>query len=435
MNKYSSDEKPADRRIGGREIYVLRPPSQSWDGWWWVYAPLARASTLMRDSEVQDLEAATRGAGTVNARKRLVELSEDTRTRSNAKRGLRRLMLVPTAACNFNCRYCFAVAGHSADQLSETMGRSAIDYYLGHSVPGAPLTICFLGGGEPTLVLPLIDRLLDYAELRNNGERPCQFSIVTNGSGNVEDLIDVSFRHKVSIGFSFDILKDAQERDRGHYELVAKNLRALLTAGIEVSIKTTITPDTAPFMSEMVRITVLSWPSVNSIHMEPVLAPAMYSDTEKLRAFYQAFITGWFEASTVAKKYGINLGNSLSAHTRLLLDRFCDGTFLVGPRGILSACEFVSSPQDPGFVDVELGHVDRNGKMMLDGTGHIASQGRRFSCERCFAKWHCAGGCGHRRLVLGATLDSETCRFTREFMARTLFSRFEETMRIVMKQK
>lgn len=423
-----------DRRIQGHEIYVLRPPVEPWDGRWWVYAPLARASTLMRDSELKELEAAATGGGSANAKQRLAELSEDTRRKSNVKSGLKRLLLVPTAACNFNCRYCFAAAGHSKDELSEPMGRAAIDYYIDHAAPETPLSICFLGGGEPTLALPMIDRLLDYAEHRNKDARPCQFSIVTNGSGNVDALVAVSLRHKVSVGFSFDIIKDAQERDRGHYDLVESNLRNMLAAGLEVVLKATITPDTAPLMADMVRTTAKNWPGVGTIHMEPVLAAAMYPDPQKLRAFYQHFTVGWFEAYEVAKILGLQLANSLSAHTRSLLDRYCDGAFLVGPTGVVTACEFVSSPRDPGFADAVLGRVDTNGCITLTGTGRVASRGRHSHCEGCFAKWHCAGGCGHRRLVLGDVLEAETCRFTREFMARILFARFEEAMHSFMER-
>lgn len=421
--------KVSDRRVGKFEIYVLSPPMRRWRGWWWVYAPLARASILLKNSELRELEKAARGGGKEESRRLLAELSADVRHATGPTSGIQRLLLVPTAACNFHCNYCFSAAGHSFATLSENAGKAAIDYYLAHSAPNTPLDIAFLGGGEPTLELPLADRLLDYAELHNAAARPCRFSIVTNGGGNVVALIGFALRHKASIGFSFDILRAAQERNRGHYDCVEKNLRALLSAGVSIDIKATITPDTTSMMEEMIRETGKKWPSISSVQMEPVLSTALYTQAKDLRAFYSAFTTGWFRARKIAKKVGVRLGNSLAMHARLLLDRYCNGTFLVGPNGVVTACEFVSSPKDPGFEDVLLGRANTNGRLVLDGTGTVASRGKRPGCEMCFAKWHCAGGCGHRRLILGEELDTETCRFTRRFLARVLFTRMEEALR------
>ena len=377
MNTRLVKYHPADRRLGTGEIYALRPPSRRWRGWWWVYAPLARASTLVDDSGLRSLETAARGKGDTQSKHLLEELSREERPASDAGVTFRRLLLVPTAACNFRCRYCFAAAGHSGAMLSEADGCVAIDHYLAHSPPEAPVDICFLGGGDPSLALPLANRLLEHAEWRNNGTRPCSFSFVTHGGGNAQALAAFALRHKVSVGISFDILPEIQERNRGHYALVEANLRALLGDGVEVGLKTTITPDATPLMERMVRETAARWPGVSYLQMEPVLAPDMYPTPLSLRTFYRTFVSGWFKALRTAKKLGVGLGSSFSAHSRLLLNRFCDGSLLIAPNGVVSACEFVSAPQDPGFGDALLGRVTKGGSLVLDGPGGVASKGRR----------------------------------------------------------
>jgi uncharacterized protein len=90
------------------------------------------------------------------------------------------LTIAPTLACNFSCDYCFE--SQSAVRMSEQTQRALLDFADYHLEEASKLLVCWFGG-EPTLCLPIIERLqtelLEIAERHNAQMEPT--SLITNG--------------------------------------------------------------------------------------------------------------------------------------------------------------------------------------------------------------------------------------------------------------
>lgn len=90
------------------------------------------------------------------------------------------LTIAPTLACNFDCHYCFEA--RSNIRMSEETQEALLRFSDRHLMRSGALRVCWFGG-EPTLCLPIIERvqsrLLEAAEKRRVGIVPG--GIITNG--------------------------------------------------------------------------------------------------------------------------------------------------------------------------------------------------------------------------------------------------------------
>ena len=87
--------------------------------------------------------------------------------------------------CNLGCSYCFAAQGDYGaprQMMDETTARRSVDFLLQNSGDSDSVTLVFFGG-EPLMNLPLIRRLVVYAnEAGDKAGKKVEFSVTTNAT-------------------------------------------------------------------------------------------------------------------------------------------------------------------------------------------------------------------------------------------------------------
>jgi uncharacterized protein len=137
--------------------------------------------------------------------------------------------MVVTKRCNFKCTYCHAsVVGADAEGLDMTVdtARKAVDLIF--QSPNPSLMIEFQGG-EPLLNWPVIQFIVDYAELKNtHAKKNLHFGLISNFSLLDGAKIDWCASRGVSFCTSLDGPADLHNKNRlylggnSHEQVVAR---------------------------------------------------------------------------------------------------------------------------------------------------------------------------------------------------------------------
>jgi uncharacterized protein len=163
--------------------------------------------------------------------------------------------IVVTENCNFNCHYCFisdAVRSNRRDKImSKEVAIAAIELlqktYAKQKVDNNK-TITFYGG-EPLLNFELIKFFIKEVEKRKTANifpKNVIFGMITNGSLLSSEIIDFCKQHKVSIGISYDVDKDAHSNRKATnnnetYNIVREKIELCKHKELPFTLSTTIT--------------------------------------------------------------------------------------------------------------------------------------------------------------------------------------------------
>lgn len=336
----------------------------------------------------------------------------------------RTLMLLPNNKCNFSCAYCYSAKGRSAAEMNSVMLRRSLDWFITPDrLHGKKLTVIYIGGGEPLLSWPVVKDSIEYAvELNRRRNGGLYISIVTNCSIINEDIIQTCLKTGAGICASYDILEDAQNKFRGHYDEVTRNINTYASRGVDVGITTVVTEDNLHRMSEMMDVMHKAIPLVKQVSFKPLVPNDSFSRFASKEDYYRSFADNFFEAKQVADNFGIRLTCPYLNAVSVLQDRFCEGKFVLAADGNITGCNFVSSALEPRFDDFKIGKTSESGcDIDPDRTDRVFSHNNSLEmCCDCPAKYHCAGGCYAEHMYMTAE-DKETyCRAMKHFLAQYL---------------
>lgn len=331
----------------------------------------------------------------------------------------KRALIILSERCNLNCEYCYAQKAHSNEVISKASLTAIADFIL--SNPGNKSSFSIIGGGEPLVEWNLLTFFTAYIE-EHKGNQEVQISITTNATLLDTKKIEYIKDHRIGVNISFDILKDVQDAQRGFgvdgkssFDIVDKNIKLLLEAGIRISIRSTITNRNVARMKEMVNYVIDNYPQVKSLHFEHV---SMEGNDQ---SYYSVFLDSFFEAYDVAVSNGIRLKNSVLNAIHTLRSSFCKGEFTITPSDCISACHRVSSERDSLFHDLTYGVV-QDGKVRFDDDKLDNARNYMMTseneCQQCFAKYGCAGGCIYNRNSYTTGEMDSFCEFVRAFYIR-----------------
>ena len=125
------------------------------------------------------------------------------------------VLLFITERCNLTCDYCYVRQGTNV--MPFEVAKKVIDQV-------SEGTIIDLFGGEPTLELDLLHRIVDYA--RSTGKR-LPFQLYTNGSHYSDSLVAL-IRKGVNISISFDgLASEARTHSQEVTETIIGNIKLL----------------------------------------------------------------------------------------------------------------------------------------------------------------------------------------------------------------
>lgn len=149
------------------------------------------------------------------------------------------ITLQVTQACNFYCRYCpFSGNGildrtHGNHQMTWQTAKTALDFFIKHSIFSQTLSISFYGG-EPLLNYGLIVKCVDYMK-RIEKDKKINYYITTNVSLLDKEKIDFLKSNDFNILASFDGPEYVQNKNRkfamngkGTFKRVYDNLKYIV---------------------------------------------------------------------------------------------------------------------------------------------------------------------------------------------------------------
>ncbi len=418
------------KTLNDKEIY----PLQTDDGYL-LYAPLSALMVPMSAVQAQKLEDVACGIVHDDTYSALLDKLEEHRRvartipMKTSVSEIHKLTILPTFRCNFKCSYCYSAQGRQNKSISFDVAKAAIDYFIdAERTPLRDLWLAVLGGGEPFIESELTAQIIDYAAQRAHQQGfNLGVGLTTNGSLYSVRLQDVMLRHNVHLGVSFEVLEDIQKLQRGHYHRVVETVSRYMNAGVDITVKSIITPSNVNRLCQMVALLHDTFPLVKKYKQQIVEDPLIFADMQLMRDFYDDFTRNFFDAYDMGKKLGIDVYVLASQYVDMLVEHYCGGEMCLNPEGTITVCHRFSSRLEEQYGAVEYGMVDDAGHVVVnnDKLRSLLSHDARHQskCRRCFAKWHCGGGCLAQSMIYKPEQLDIICRWTRQFIKQILIRR------------
>jgi uncharacterized protein len=345
--------------------------------------------------------------------------------------------LIVTSDCNLQCRYCFANSGEKHLVMSEKVALAAVRRGLANA-KGKKLSIAFFGG-EPTLELKLMEKVVAYAQeiVAGSDATGAEFAITTNGVFGSK-VLDFLIRNKFKVNLSADGIPEVQDHQRPFKDgrptsdIVARNIRSLSEAGISLKIRSTVTSDSVDSM-----VSTIEWlASLGGKRIQfEVLSEtgrAMKKKTNHLltRPEPEIFAKNLQAAILRGGELGVRIVNSSFMNIMNPPKNFCSGDasfrFAVSYNGEVTTCVEVQEEGHPAHSQFVIGryHGDID-EIIFDkqdrgrACSSVCGKGDVTECQRCFAKNICGGGCPVRNFhTTGDSLqvDPYRCKLIKQIV-------------------
>ena len=397
------------------------------------YSPIARRYVVATDKQFMAFVSERRYLDVFMALADYVPISLQSKVKYPSDYTL--LTVLPNNVCNFSCNYCYSAAGRNGSFLSESQLRAAIDYFIKSKPEGflRPLTVSYMGGGEPMLSWPLVCKGVVYAkdQAASRGLH-LHHRIITNGS--ILDQSSLSFfkAHKIDVSVSFEILRDIQNLQRKNFEVVDGNIRKLIENGINVQINATITPANVERMSEMIKCLLSDYSQVKSVMFEPVIGQQLFPTPDDMKCFYEIYTNQFMACLRCADENNVRLTSFAYLRTIFPLERACPGELCVTADGQFTGCYCISSPREALFNQARYGMVDEDNNVRFDMDRYEKLKAhnvyKRAECLSCKVKWNCGGGCFYQYASYDEAYRHEVCKFTCSFIKNVLCYKVEQRM-------
>lgn len=327
------------------------------------------------------------------------------------------VVLSLTEKCNSRCRYCFLDANVNGKTMSKELIEATVNYAFANSGNRSINFAAF--GGEPGTVPELIEYLIscvqDKKKILQYIDKKVRYSITTNGVLS-ERMIKLLIENDFIISLSMDGVKEVQNYQRplangeGSFDIVCKNMRELICAGLSVKVRATVTKFSVNKMVDTVK--TLGDLGIKRIHFGAVTPggrgcttdPALQPPTSV------EFSRNLINAIEQGKKSGVDILCFPYLDLNHTPITFCDGTvknrIVVTPSGIVSSCVEVQSTEHPLYNALNLGYFDSKTKRLVitkekrgvqcGGCDHFSEGVQKNSCISCPFLFFCGGGCATR---------------------------------------
>ena len=305
-----------------------------------------------------------------------------------------------TNECNLHCSYCYL------DKTSETMplelGLIAIDAACRSAVlHGFHRIKLKLAGGEPTLVMPLVLKLHDYAKMKTTETGlDLQAVVLSNGVQLTRDMAERLLGRKMRLMISMDGVGSPHDEQRSFpggkpsSSLVIEGIERAISMGLTPEISVTMTAHNAPHLRPFLEwILERGIPFHLNFYRENGHSAACYA---ALRLKEEMVLSGLIEAYTaIAERFPTrSLLGCLLDHTNMYVPhRYTCGAghnyLVIDHHGHIAKCQMdigrsVTTIWDPDpLLDI------RQDKLGLQNP----AVEKREGCFDCEWRYWCAGGC------------------------------------------
>lgn len=345
-----------------------------------------------------------------------------------------------TTACNLRCTYCYASAGDTPRRaMSFEVAKRGIDFVSGNAVRKGTghFDVAYHGGGEPTANWRVLTGSWQYAADRA-ADSGLTFSAAAASNGVLtDDQIDWMVTHlSGGVSVSFDGLPQVHDRHRltidgaGSSERVMHTLRRFDAAKYPYGIRVTVTHDQIACLPDSIEFICTRFRPTR-IQVEPAYQLGRWAEAPSAET--AEFIAAFRASQDRARTHRHEIMFS-GARLDALTNHFCGVTqdsFALSPDGNVSGCYEAfaeTSPLADVFFYGQPDEVSSGYCFNLPVLNHLREQSveHREYCRDCFAKWHCAGDCYHKSLVVngrGEFAGSDRCHISRELTRDQLLDR------------
>ncbi|MFB0921151.1 MAG: thioether cross-link-forming SCIFF peptide maturase [Oscillospiraceae bacterium] len=326
----------------------------------------------------------------------------------NNNHAIKALCLHVAHTCNLSCEYCFASQGKYHGEralMSFEVGKQALDFLIANSGKQKNLEVDFFGG-EPLMNWDVCKRLVSYARSREEETgKSFRFTLTTNGILVDDEVIDFANREMNNVVMSLDGRREIHDRLRktqngkGSYDLIVPKFQkfAKMRGERDYYIRGTYTHNNVEFTKDIFHMADLGF---TALSMEPVVCAS-----DDPYALTQEDLPILFEQYEILAKemikrdkegrgfifyhYMLDLEGGPCIYKRISGCGSGTEYLAVTPWGELYPCH-----QFVGDEKYSMGNV-------WDGVTNSELRERfkdcnvyaRSSCNDCWAKLYCSGGC------------------------------------------
>jgi len=319
--------------------------------------------------------------------------------------------------CNLACRYCFAGAPETGEQLmTPEVARRAVDFLVTRSGGRRHVEIDFFGG-EPLLNFPVIAETVAYARTRAAAAgKEVGFTVTTNGLLLTPEVRRFLLANRVNVVLSLDGRPEVHDRlrctagGRGSYRTVLPRIRQFVSDWEAWDgprgyyyLRGTFTRHNLDFADDFRYLVGLGF---TNISLEPVVAlpdadyalreedlPRVHREYERLADIYLELVRENAAVRFFHFELDLDEGSCLpkrlsgcgAGHAYLAVDA---GGDLYPCHQFIGRREFVLGSVFAGELRSDLVESFRH--------AHVYS---KEGCTDCWAKFLCSGGC-HAHAVL-----------------------------------
>lgn len=412
-----------------------------------LYAPLQGVVLEVNDSYVDRFSAALQGDAdaaaalglAVSTIEKLVTTPEDVQRRlhphwpGSFEPASATLFL--THRCTLRCAYCYCHGGQGPEMPWPVLER-AVRFAANNACRQKRDLHLSFHGGDVGACWPLFQDCVSFVEklCADLGIRPV-LALGTNGF-YARDQAEYIAEHVVGATVSLDGTPDlhdafrATASGRPSSARVLDSIRIFEAAGLDYSIRMTITRDSLPRLSECVEF-ICQNTRARMIRAEPLYCRGRAAKEGLVPPDAGDFVERFRAAGEVAANMGRSLTYS-GARFSGVFGSFCSypsPTFGVTPEGNLTCCYEVLHPDDPLHEHFFYGHIPADGSSVIVDEERVAAiraraAERQEACAHCFCVFACAGDCAAK--VADASFPdaglSSRCRITRALMCDMLVS-------------
>lgn len=351
------------------------------------------------------------------------------------------IQIYPTSGCNLRCRYCFSDSGNvecrdlSLEKIKKFISECFKTVYTAQIISGRKdhVEIQFCGGGEPTFHWKLFEDAVNYIEdMSSKYNIPRQIKLTSNCcNGNIKQLQFIG-EHIDHLHVSFDGDRDVQNfqrpaaNDRESFDLVFNAVKYLVPLikerGGKCSIRATVTGYSVGKMEQLTEFFCREFPKVDFIQFEPLNWVRKTDRVGDLEApDVGTYADNYIKSCFVGSRYGMEVVSSYGEISNVRpREGFCDSVFgyslVLNQDGDIVNCAEASRDNQRTYHKFLVGHLDDNLHFEWFDTPHIEVDDS-VVCHKCFAWYHCSGGCLH------SVLDYEVNRKYRCELAKEIIKR------------
>jgi len=352
------------------------------------------------------------------------------------------MALFLTDFCNLRCTYCYEAGKCQRDErkhMDRETAEKAVDFMIRESGESRNCTIQFFGG-EPLLNFRLLKHVVRYCrDKEETANKKFGFTIDTNGTLLNDEIVDFCCAENIGVGVSLDGTKDVNDTARifpdgsGSYDTVVKQSARLLERMPETTgARATLTKDNYRFRDTLNHLVELGFRRV-LIDCDGG-SNGTWSDDEIIILKEEFEKAADYFIKLLRQDDFLSFGNIVSLLPLISnrkRKRYHCGAGIwyvaVTPDGTIYPCHRLTS--HPQFA---MGNVMQS--VSWDLREEILSHPveTKDSCQECWARYLCGGGCFYRGFV--ATRDPfqpdpAWCELTRHVLTLAMCAYHEFTKR------